>query len=66
MKTKYQCYYQFGSEQESVRSDSFADFKDGFWLDENMKFTNGIDIAFAKFWIPPSMIFYIKKVQVEE
>lgn len=42
-----------------LMADSLADFKDGFWINADGRFTRGGD---AKYWIPPSMIRVIAKV----
>jgi hypothetical protein len=36
-------------------------FKDGFWITEDLAFTKGHD---AKYWIPPSRILYVEKVEI--
>ena len=64
MKTIYRCEFKFEREIRAVRSkNSIADFEDGFWINDNLKFTKGPD---CKFWIPPSQILYVSKDSVNE
>jgi hypothetical protein len=61
---KYVCIFEKrGSKYEgNVRVNCLADVKDGFWINDKGKFTLGSD---CKFWIPPSQIKIIEKIQEE-
>lgn len=49
--TMYRCEYMFrGNNHYATSPSGLADFKDGFWVDVNMKFTKGSD---CRYWIPP-------------
>ncbi len=65
----YKCIFNFtkvyrvDGQHHHVTSqhDGIHAFIDGFWLNEDLKFTKGSD---CKYWIPPSQIRYIEKVKV--
>ena len=46
--------------RESCEGNSLFDFKDGFWIDENGVLSNQTS---GRYWIPPSRIYYIEKVE---
>ena len=62
---KYICFYDWRSSltPAQCQGDSIYDFKDGFWIDGEGKFTKGSD---CKYWIPPARIYYIERREVEE
>ena len=65
-KTIYRCAYSppHRKLESTAYVDSeggIADFKDGFWITKNGKFTKG---AHCVFWIPPSSIQYVVKIKV--
>jgi hypothetical protein len=41
-----------------VTDTPLCDIKDGFWINQDLKFTKGAD---ARYWIPPHAILYIAK-----
>jgi hypothetical protein len=66
---KYHCHW--GSPvtefSRTAVADSFAELKDGFWVDSNYDYVKAKDSPSkdspsSKYWIPPSCIRYIKKV----
>lgn len=57
-KTVYMCEFNMDTAYMHVEGGSIADFKDGFWLNDEYKLTKGSD---AKFWMPPSSIIRISK-----
>lgn len=61
-KTRYRCEFIFtnwkGSKELAVYANDFSDLKDGFWVNEDYRFTKKSD---AKYWIPPSVFKYITK-----
>lgn len=68
MSAKYECYinthrivksYTFGG-GITVIVPSIAEAKEGFWINRDMKFTNGED---GLFWIPPSSILLVRKLK---
>jgi len=62
---EYKCYFVFVRGDEIKRCYTkfytLSNFKDGFWVNEYLQFTNGSD---AKYWIPPSVITLIEKCEV--
>lgn len=56
----YRAQYRLGIDGEfrDDKADALADLKDGFWVNEEMKFTKGSD---ARYWIPPAMLIVIVK-----
>ena len=77
---RYVCHYE-GHNESVVRDGaqcegtSLFDFKDGFWIDEGGKLTREGDYIDAfgnpvkglgKYWIPPSRIYYVEKVEKTE
>lgn len=40
-----------------------ADIKLGFWINENMEFTQGEDAAW---WIPPGQLIYVFKERIQQ
>jgi len=60
----YRCFYKFYDVIENVDFITYCDVdaileaKNGFWINENFKFTLGSD---CKFWVPESRILYIEK-----
>ena len=68
MSAQYECFidthrllksYTYGGEL-TVVIPSIAEAKEGFWINSNMKFTNGQD---SLFWIPPSSIVLVRKLK---
>lgn len=59
---RYRCYYmnKIIGKVEIVDSDKMSDLTDGFWINQDFFLTKGSDCAF---WIPPSQIHYIAKVE---
>jgi len=58
-KKVYVCYFLFkGKEYETFSKSSISNFKYGFWVTEELKFTTGSN---STYWIPPSQILYIEK-----
>ena len=57
-KMVYVCEFRIDTAYMHVEGDSIADFKDGFWLNNNYEFTKGAD---AVTWMPPSSIIRISK-----
>lgn len=56
-KRTYRCEFIFKRIGRYVCCDEgIAAFRDGFWLNANLRFTKVSD---AKFWIPPHAIEYI-------
>lgn len=63
-KRTYRCEFTFKRIGRYVRcDDGIAAFKDGFWLNADLRFTKGSD---AKFWIPPHAIEYIAIDEVKD
>jgi hypothetical protein len=70
---KYHCHW--GSPvtefSRTAVADSFAELKDGFWVDDNYDYVkptghcNAKDSPSSLYWIPPSCLRYIKKVEVD-
>lgn len=60
MKTRYRCEFSMHGISRHVSADSLAELKDGFWITAQYGYTTGIK---ARYWIPPSQIFYIAKDQ---
>ena len=66
--TTYECYFTFGTRElvvdcnELQRSYGIDEFSHGFWINDDLKFTKGSDCLF---WIPPSKIHHVKKVEKE-
>jgi hypothetical protein len=63
----YHCTFKFehpslrgGNEMVTVVGSALRDFSDGFWITKDLEFTKVSDNVF---WIPPSAIKYIEKVQ---
>ena len=67
----YVCYYEFGyklsesgdqviPKEMVVEGVNIYDFKDGFWIDSEGRLSNQTS---GKFWIPPSRIYYVEKVE---
>ena len=54
--TKYGC----GITQSEEGVDAFSR---GFWITESLVYTKGSD---AKYWIPPSQIMYIEKIETDD
>lgn len=62
---KYVCHYDNSGDEDSIcEGTSLFDFKDGFWIDGEGKFTK--DPFNGVYWIPPSRIYYVEKVEIEE
>jgi hypothetical protein len=59
----YRAYFMFGSEAKDADAECLEDFSKGFWLNEKHEFTKGDD---CKFWIPSSMILYVKKIKNDD
>jgi hypothetical protein len=56
----YECWFKFkGKLYNTAHSGGIHLFKDGFWVDDAMSWTNGNN---AKYWIPPTMIQHIEKL----
>ena len=53
-------YTLAGKDEMEIRIPSIAEAKEGFWINSNMKFTNGQD---SLFWIPPSSILLVRKLK---
>lgn len=45
-----------------IRANAISQFKDGFWINNKFEFTTDLG---GKYWIPPSQILYIKKLEDE-
>jgi len=45
------------------RGKSISDIKQGFWINDDGKFTYGED---SKYWIPISQIVFVEKVKINE
>lgn len=66
----YRCVFDFGVIYKTAwklheviyRGDGIHAFTDGFWINDDLKFTKGSD---CKYWIPPSQILYIEKFKGE-
>lgn len=60
----YVCYfnskYGAGITQSAEGIDAFCR---GFWVTESMVYTKWSD---AKYWIPPSQILYIEKIETDD
>ena len=60
-KTIYRCFFKFRDYRypfvDGYQGPSM--FATGFWINEDMEFTNGDD---AKYFIPISQILYIEKI----
>ena len=58
----YICVFEFdGAEKTLTISDvCLADIKNGFWLNKSLQHTKLSD---AKYWVPPSMLKLISKVE---
>ncbi len=60
-KSIYICEFEFKGQTLQARSDKGSNmFKDGFWINDKLKYAFGIG---AKFWIPPHKISYIEVVR---
>lgn len=57
-KVVYVCEFRMDAAFMHVEGDSIADFKDGFWINDNYELTVSSD---AKYWMPPSSIIRITK-----
>ena len=63
---RYRCVFNFSriyevasrSHEVTCSDDGIYNFADGFWINEELKFTKGSD---CKYWIPPSQILYVVK-----
>lgn len=53
---QFLCAYEYLNERRTIAVDSLSDVKDGFWLDENLKFTK---TSAAHVWIPPHRILCV-------
>ena len=61
---KYICHFKFaGKAREVVSPDGILAFNCGFWINSDGKRTNGGD---RKYWIPPSQINHIERVDDNE
>jgi hypothetical protein len=62
--TVYECHFIFKDMLQKVSSDGGPlVFAQGFWVNDALEYTQGDD---CQYWIPPSQIRYIKKVDVPE
>jgi hypothetical protein len=57
MRKRYRCEFLF-QEQHLCSSAGLTAFRDGFWINEDLKFTDGSDVHY---WIPPHRILYVAK-----
>jgi len=55
------CYYELGDEKRSVKSQSLADFRDGFWLDGSLLLADKPHER--RLWIPPARILHVERVK---
>ena len=61
---KYICHYDNAGDEDALcEGNSIFDFKDGFWINNNGELTQRSD---AKYWIPPSRIYFIEKQVLED
>lgn len=66
----YKCVFEFGviykvpsrPHEVTYDQDGIHAFTNGFWINEELKFTKGSDNLY---WIPPSQILYIEKIRRE-
>ena len=57
--TVYKCWFNFKSSTAfAVGIEGVSEFKDGFWITEELQLTKGM---LAQYWIPPSQIHRIDK-----
>src|SRR5262245_61093947 len=56
MKPRVRCAFLFGKRQLSGYSDCLDAFRGGFWIDDELKYSNGTS---ERYWIPPHEILYI-------
>ena len=55
------CHYDNSGDEDSLcDGSSIYDFKDGFWIDSEGRLSNQTS---GKYWIPPSRIYYVEKVE---
>ena len=61
----YRCEYRWKGCYifNAISKEGIQDFKDGFWINSDCKFTKSDD---RKFWIPPTNILYIAIDQLPE
>ncbi len=57
-KVVYVCEFRMDTAYMFVEGVCLADFKEGFWIDEDYKFTKGDD---CRFWMPPTSIIRVTK-----
>ena len=59
----YECVFTMYKNRRSAISNNMSDFTSGFWIDRGYEFTKTDD---AKYWIPPSQIYFIAKIHTKE
>jgi hypothetical protein len=64
MRPRYRCEFVFhnGGPQHQLTAystEGIAAFRDGFWINEQLEYSNGNDV---RYWIPPHQILYIAKL----
>lgn len=61
-KCKYECTFHFdgvaGLQRKYAIVPSIMDVKDGFWVNDDLKYTTASD---NRYWIPPSQILCVRK-----
>lgn len=63
LESTYVCTYDFYLQSgycEVESTEGIRAFKDGFWINSDLKLTKGMD---SKYWIPPSQIKLITKMK---
>ena len=58
MKQHYRCEFLFQEQHLTAYSSGLAAFRDGFWINSDLKYTDGSDV---RYWIPPHRILFIAK-----
>lgn len=60
---RYYCFYRFKTQTTEniyfVDVESIGDVEGGFWINGSRNFTKASD---CKYWIPPSAILYVEKI----
>jgi hypothetical protein len=53
-------YTLAGKDEMEIRIPSISDAKEGFWINQSLKHTQGSD---ALFWVPPTAVLCVRKTQ---